>query len=108
MGVSCERLNLLLAAFALFFVCVHGPEQLHESPATSLGVAGALSFEAPAAGADDGDPEARQQFHESAAAVEALPRVGFLIESNPASRSLTDAREGRLVGFCDTPPPKAA
>lgn len=108
MGVSSERLNLLLFAFALFFTCVHGPERRHQSPATPLDFAGIFSFEEAAAGADNGNPEARQELREGAATVETLTRVGFLTESRLASRSLADAREGRLVAFCDTPPPKAA
>ncbi len=108
MGVSCERLNLLLVAFGLFFACVHGPERRHQSPEVPLGIAGTCSIEATAADADNGDAEAGQEFHESAAAVEALPQVGFLTESRFAGRNLTDSLEGRLVGFCDTPPPRSA
>ncbi len=108
MGVSCERLNLLLVAFAFFFACVHGPERRHQSPASSLGLSGACSFEAAAPDADNGNPEAGQEFHESAAAVEALPQVGFRTESRFARRNLKDPREGRLVGFGETPPPRAA
>jgi hypothetical protein len=107
MGVSCERLNLLLVAFGLFFACVHGPERRHQPSAIPLSLAGPCTVEAAAGDSHEGDPEAGQEFHESAAAVEPL-LVGLLSESRIASRNLMDSREGRLVGFGDTPPPRPA
>ncbi|HQQ76178.1 MAG TPA: hypothetical protein PLB01_02395 [Thermoanaerobaculia bacterium] len=103
-----ERLHLLVLAFALFFTCLNAPCPKYSDAADGDMSSGALALDV-AAGPDGTDSDAGPDLHESTPADRTPVRT--LNAGDPKPRLALDPRtplEGRIVGFGDTPPPRAA
>lgn len=106
--VSSERSHLLLLAFAIFFAVVHGPVHRHPTPMTGAGFPEAFSLDAAGHSSDHGNQDPGREAHDSPAALEESSPAPLLAELPSGVLDLNAARDGRRVGFGDTPPPRVA